>query len=132
MGAIVIDAGVLAVALVDDGSLGSLIRSRLLGSELFAPEIIDLEVANVVRKHVIAGRLSSDRARQAIDDLVNLPLTRLSHRPLLPRIWELHPNVASYDAAYVASAEILQAPLATADTKLTKAPGTRCQFEIVN
>jgi len=132
MPTLVIDAGVLAVALVDDGSLGTRVRSRLLGSELAAPEIIDLEIANVVRNHVIAGNLSGDRARQAIDDLAGLPLTRLSHRPLLRRIWELHPNVTGYDAAYVASAEVLRAPLATADVKLARAPGPRCTFEVVN
>jgi len=132
MPTLVIDASVLAVALVDDGSLGARIRSRLLGSELAAPEIIDLEIANVVRRQVMAGSLGGDRARQAIDDLAGLPLTRLSHRPLLRRIWELHPNVTSYDAAYVASAEVLRVPLATADAKLARAPGPRCTFEIVN
>src|SRR5262245_16873850 len=132
MSTVVIDAGVLAVALVDDGSLGRRIRSRLLGSDLAAPEIIDLEVANVVRKHLIAGNIAGDRAQQAIDDLTSLPLTRLSHRPLLPRIWELHHNIAGYDAAYIASAEILQAPFVTADAKLARATGPRCDFEIVN
>jgi len=132
MTAAVVDASVLAVALVDDGPLGRRVRQRLLGSDLAAPEIIDLEVASVVRRQALTGRLSTDRARQAMDDLASLPLTRLSHRPLLARVWELHPNVTSYDAAYVASAELLAVPLLTADSKLASAPGLRCDFEIVS
>jgi predicted nucleic acid-binding protein len=88
------------------------------------------ELASMVRKRVIGGSLAGDRARQAIDDLAGLPLTRLSHRALLRRIWELHPNIVCHDAAYVASAEILQAPLVTADARLARAPGHQCAFEM--
>lgn len=131
MTALVIDSGVLAVALVDDGLSGRHIRRRLLGWELVAPELIDLEVTSVIRKRIRAGQLSADRAQQAIDDLANLPVLRLALRPLLARIWELHPNLTSYDAAYIASAELLPAPLLTADAKLAAAPGVRCDIEVV-
>lgn len=96
---------------MDDGPWGSRYKVRLLPETLAAPEIIDLEVASVVRKMVLDGKLSSDRAGEAVMDLAGFPVTRLSHRPLLPRIWELRPNVTAYDAAYVACAETLQVPL---------------------
>jgi predicted nucleic acid-binding protein len=128
---VVVDAGVLAVALIDDASPGHRVRQRLLGETLAAPEIIDLEVANVVRKYLIGGRVDLGRASQAITDLELLPMTRVAHRALLARIWALHDNVASYDAAYVACAEALNIPMLTADVRLTKAPGPRCAFELL-
>ncbi|MGH3681895.1 MAG: type II toxin-antitoxin system VapC family toxin [Natronosporangium sp.] len=128
---LVVDAGVLAVALVDDASVGRRVRDRLLGHSLYAPETIDLEVASVIRKHVLPENLSPDRAAQAIQDLAAVPLVRVSHRPLLDRIWQLHPNVTPYDAAYIAVAELLDAPLITADVRLSRAPGTRCEFDVL-
>lgn len=128
---IVVDAGVLAVALVDNESEGQQVRRRLLGHALYAPEMIDLEVTNVVRKHVMFAGLSPGRAAQAIDDLSKLPLVRVPHRPLLDRVWQLYRNAAPYDAAYVAVAELVDATLVTADVRLSKVPGTRCRFDVL-
>lgn len=128
---IVVDAGVLAVALVDNGSSGQQARQRLLGHAMYAPEIIDLEVPSVVRKQVLAGSLGADRAGQAIDDLSALPLVRVPHRPLLSRVWQLHQNLTTYDAAYVAVAELVDATLVTADARLSRVPNPRCQFDLL-
>lgn len=65
----------------------------------------------------------------ALADLVDLDLERVSHRPLLVRIWELHPNITPYAAAYVALAETIEATLVTADRRLSQATGSRCQIE---
>ena len=43
-------------------------------------------------------------------------------------MWELRGNLTAYDAAYVALAELLGAPLVTLDTRLARAPGTRCEI----
>ena len=74
---------------------------------------------------------SEVRGSQALADLAALPLARAPHAPLMPRIWELRDNLTVYDAAYVALAEALSAPLLTADRKLTQATGTRCEFALV-
>jgi predicted nucleic acid-binding protein len=50
-------------------------------------------------------------------------LHRYPHDVLLPRIWELRQNVTAYDAAYLALAEVLVAPLVTCDSRLSSAPG---------
>jgi predicted nucleic acid-binding protein len=126
---IVIDASIVAPALADDGDDGDRVRQRLRGERLAAPELIDLEVASVIRKTLLAGDVDQRRARLALADLGALPLRRVSHRPLLPRAWELHPNVTPYDAAYVALAELLDVPLLTADHRLARSPGARCRFE---
>ena len=123
---IVVDASVLASALADDGADGDLARARLRDEQLAAPELIDLEVASVLRRQLSAGRLDARRARLALDDLVDLPMERAPHLPLLDRSWELRDNLTIYDAVYVALAEALGTSLLTADARLAGAPGVRC------
>ena len=50
---------------------------------------------------------------------------------MLPRIWELPANLTAYDAAFVALAEALDAPLLTRDERLATAPGIRARIELV-
>jgi predicted nucleic acid-binding protein len=128
---IVVDASVLAPALADDGPDGEAARRRLWDEEIAAPEIVDLEVASVWRRAVRAGHLGKRRAEQAIADLGALPLARASHRPLMPRVWQLQANLSPYDAAYVALAEALGAPLLTADARLGRSPSLRCAVEVL-
>ena len=128
---IVVDASVLAPALADDGPDGDRALDRLRGEVLTAPEVIDLEVASVLRRAALGGRLPERRAELALGDLVDLPLRRAAHRPLLHRCWELHHTVTSCDAAYVALAELLGVVLVTADARLSRAPGTTCEVEVL-
>ncbi|MFN0092793.1 MAG: PIN domain-containing protein, partial [Acidimicrobiales bacterium] len=90
---IVVDASVLAPALADDGVDGEAARRRLAGQEVAAPEIVDLEVASVWRRAVVAGDLGERRAAQALADLAALPLARASHHLLMGRVWELRANL---------------------------------------
>lgn len=128
---LVADASVLVVALADDGVDGDRARSRLRGEQLAAPELVDLEVASVLRRHVSRGDLELRRAELALGDLMAIPIARAAHVPLLARAWELRANLTMYDAAYVALAEALGAPLVTADSRLAHAPGLRCAVEIL-
>lgn len=128
---IVVDASVVAPALGDDGEDGDLARARLRGETLIAPELIDLETASVFRRQVLAGRMPPRRARLGLADLLDLPMRRVSHRPLLHRCWQLRDNLSIYDAAYVALAETLGLSLLTADARLAGAPGVRCRIQFV-
>ena len=128
---IVVDASILAPALADDESDGALVRARLHGEQLAAPELIDLEVISTLRRAARAGRLDDRRSSQALADLAALPLKRVPHLPLLSRIWELRENLTAYDAAYVALAEALGALLLTADKPLSRASGIRCAVEVL-
>ena len=128
---IVVDASVLATALGDDNDDGRRARARLSGERLSAPELIDLEVVSVFRRLCAADQLDQARADQALADLDALRLDRVLHRPLLRRCWELRHNVTVYDAAYIALAEIVDAPLVTADRRLASAPGATCVFEVL-
>jgi len=129
---IIVDASVLAAALGDDGSEGKRARGRLRGEELAVPHIADLEVASVLRGRVRGGHLTVPRARQALDDLADLPLERVSHATLLPRVWELRENYPPSDAAYIALAELFRAPLVTGDARMSRGSAARCAFELVD
>ena len=128
---LVIDASVLAVALLDDGPDGDQIRHRLRGEELAAPALIDLEVASVWRGLARGGHLDARRVGLALDDLRDLPIQRVEHTPFLVRCWELRDNLTIYDAAYIALAETLQAPLLTGDRRLSRSTGPGCAIEVI-
>jgi predicted nucleic acid-binding protein len=98
---------------------------------LYAPHLIDVEVAQVVRRYAAAGELDAERGREALTDLADFPLLRYPHDLLLPRIWELRHNMTAYDAAYVALAEALGAPLLTLDRRLAAASGHHAHVELV-
>ncbi|MBK6886701.1 MAG: type II toxin-antitoxin system VapC family toxin [Tetrasphaera sp.] len=128
---LVVDASVLAVALLDDGEDGDALRARLRGHALAAPSLIDLEVVSVWRGLARSGQLDSRRVALAVADLRALPLQRADHAALIARCWELRENLTVYDAAYVALAEALQAILLTGDRRLARASGPTCTIELV-
>lgn len=128
---IVVDASILASALADDNSDGEAARAGLRGQTLAAPELIDLEIASVWRRQVMAGQLEARRADLALADLLALPLQRIAHRQLLTRCWELRRNVTPYDAAYVALAELLDVVLVTGDRRLSRSPNVRCRVQVI-
>ncbi|HEY3797116.1 MAG TPA: type II toxin-antitoxin system VapC family toxin [Caulobacteraceae bacterium] len=129
---IVVDASALLEVLLRTPAAQT-IEAHLLGatSGLHAPHLLDVEVAQVIRRHVAHGYVSADRARASLDELRGMPLTRYPHVALLPRVWELRHNLSAYDATYVALAEALDAPLLTRDRRVAAAIGHHAQVELV-
>ena len=109
------------------------IESRIFSrnQSLHAPELLDLEVAQVLCRLVREGTLPTSRAAAAIQDLLDLRITRYPHSLLLPRIWQLRHNLSAYDAAYVVLAEKLDATLLTGDARLASAAGHTATIEVV-
>jgi predicted nucleic acid-binding protein len=87
--------------------------------------MLDLEVAQVLRRYTLSGEMSVERSEQALEDLADLPLLRYPHDIFLRRI-SLRRNLTAYDAAYVALAEALDAPLITRDAAPRQSFGTSC------
>ena len=98
---------------------------------LHAPHLLDVEVAQVLRRYAGNGEIDDERGRAALADLADFPLRRYPHDFLLPRVWDLRRNLTAYDAVYVALAEALDAPLLTCDRRLATAPGHQARIELV-
>lgn len=129
---IVVDASALLEALLRTPAAEA-VEDRLFapGQTLHAPHLLDVEVAQVVRRYAANGEIDGERGRAALTDLADLPVRRYPHDILLPRIWDLRNNLTAYDAAYVALAEALDAPLLTRDRRLAAASGHRAQIELL-
>ncbi len=67
---IVVDASVLATALVDDGPDGRGVRGRLHSADLTAPAHLDVEFLHAPRGLVRSTRTSPQRSDRAIAHLV--------------------------------------------------------------
>jgi len=111
---------------------GQRIENRIYShnESLHTPHLLDLEVAQVMRRLVREGTITAHRADEAIRDLLDLSISRYPHFVLLPRIWQLRHNLSAYDAAYVVLAEKLGAALITRDSRLASAPGHSAPVEL--
>jgi predicted nucleic acid-binding protein len=127
---IVVDSSVVVAALVDGGAEGSWARAALPANIVAAPAHLYVEVSNVLRRAVLAGRLGRDASALAHRDLVQMSVSTFPFQPLAERVWALHPTVTAYDAAFVALAEALDAELWTLDRRLAAASGPRCTFRL--
>ena len=118
---IVVDASVVLEVLLGTAA-GRRAEERLFDPDaaLHAPHLMDVEVAQVLRRYAAAGEIKPGRAAEALDDLADLPITRHEHVLLLPRIWQLRHNATAYDAAYLALADLLDATLMTRDARLAR------------
>ncbi len=99
------------------------IEARLFAraEPICVPHLVDAEIANILRRHVLAGRVDEARATQLLHDFMDFALLRFSHTLLLPRVFSLRDRVSAYDALYVALAESLSATLITCDGRLARA-----------
>lgn len=95
------------------------------------PHLADSEVVHALCSQVLRGDLDVRHAESAIGVWGSLGLSRLTVQGLLGRVWELRANLSPYDATYIALAEALEAPLATADGRLARASGPRCTIIVV-
>ena len=97
---------------------------------LHSVHLLDVEFVQVLRRLVREGTLTPRRAVEAIEDMAALRIARYPPVLLLQRIWRLRQNLTAYDAAYVALAEELQAPLITRDRRIAAAPGHTAAIEV--
>jgi predicted nucleic acid-binding protein len=128
---IVLDASA-AVDWLLQTTVGQQIERRIYarGETLHGPHLLDLEVAQVLRRLGREGTLSANRIDQAVSDLLDLRITRYPHFVLLPEIWKRRHNLSAYDAAYVVLAQKLGAVLVTRDGKLASAAGSTVKVEL--
>ena len=127
---IVLDASAVVKFLAPTQLDSAFDRRLARATSLHAPHLVDVEVANGLRRAVAAGLIGHDRALDALGDLGAMPITRYPHVELLGRAWELRDNLSVHDAVYVTLAELLGAPLVTCDGRLTRARGIHAPVEL--
>ena len=129
---IVVDASAMTEFLLQT-PLGVRVEARLFPGtdEFHAPHLLDVEVAQALRRLVRIGEVRPNRAREALEDLTGLDIRRHSHVDLLSRAWALRDNVTAYDAMYIALAEAIDAPLVTCDGPLGTTPGHAVRIEVI-
>ena len=98
-------------------------------SVLAAPELLDVEVLQALRRLDKDGAIPSSRA-DVVELLQALRIRRYRHQSLREALWSLRKNMTAYDAAYVALARLLDATLVTRDAKLARAPGLDIQVVV--
>lgn len=126
-----VDASCLYEVVADTAAADPIRRRLAADVDQAAPHLIDAEVLGVVRREHLRGRLDGTAAAQAVEDLRDWPGDRYGHRLLLPRAWELKETVRSWDALYVALAEVTGATLLTTDRRLAAASGPTCPIEVI-
>jgi predicted nucleic acid-binding protein len=130
MPVVVVDASAVVAALVDSGPDGRWAERMLTSGSLAAPHLLPAEVANVLRRAALAGKITADAATLAHADLQALRVDLFPYEPFAGRIWELRGHATCYDAWYIALAELLDCPLATVDARLSRAPGIKCAIQL--
>lgn len=115
-------------ALVGVGPQGDAAREALRGLDLLqVPAVFLAEVTSALRTLVLAGAVAPERARVAAEQAGGVRTQEHPFAPHLQRVWALRDNLTPYDAWYVALAEAIEEPLVTADARLARAPGLRCE-----
>lgn len=113
---IVLDASVVVHLLLNtslSGKVAGAIRSA--EQSLHAPQLIDLEVLQVLRRYLLSDQISEERGLHALQDFNDLGIHRHEHQALVGRVWSLRNNFTAYGAVYVALSEALGATLLTSD-----------------
>ena len=128
MSVAVVDASALVAVLASTSADANWARRAVAAHSVAAPHLVCFEVPNVLRRVERRGALSADVAAMAHRELVEFPVELWPYRIFAQRAWELRANATAYDAAYLALAELLDAPLLTLDRRLTSVPGTRCEI----
>jgi predicted nucleic acid-binding protein len=129
---IVVDASVIVELLTDESSSSELVIDALGRDPAWVvPEHLAIEVASALRGLWLAGRFTDAEFDACLTALSTLELWLFPTMALLPRIRSLAANATAYDAAYLALAEHLDAPLLTLDRKLARVPGSEARVQVI-
>jgi predicted nucleic acid-binding protein len=130
---IVVDASAVLDLLLGipphDATVAGLVAAE--APNVFAPHLLDAEVAQVMRRRVLGGTLRAADATAALNIHGQIPITRFPHLPFLTQALALRANATVYDALYLVLAESLGATLITRDAGLSSVPGSRARVRVL-
>jgi predicted nucleic acid-binding protein len=115
---IVVDASVFIHVIMETGKSQKAAAVLKEHVDWIAPELVDLEVLNGVRKPMLRGDCSEQRAQAAIEEYSAFRIGRLSSSPFQNEIWGLRHNLTPYDASYVVIAKEFNLTFLTCDAPL--------------
>jgi predicted nucleic acid-binding protein len=127
---LVVDTSAVVAALVARPRNQALADRLRADGDLHAPHLLDVELLGALRRLVLAGQLTEDRAADGRSDFADLTIVRYAHVALADRSWKLRQHLAADDATFVALAEALAVPLVTCDARLARAPGHHAVIEL--
>ncbi len=129
---LVIDASALVeVLVVDPADIPELVARVRDAEWMSAPDLLDYEVLNVLRKMVLRDAIDVEFAESCRLTLTELRVSRFSlTETMAERVWEMRHGLSAYDAAYVGLAEHLNVPLITADRRLARAATSLTAIDI--
>lgn len=126
---IVLDASAaLKMILRHEGS--DALAARVIGQDIHAPALVEVDIVSGLGRLQRQRRIAEDRAMIGLEWFLNLGVEQHHGPELTRRIFALRHSLSAYDAAYVAVAELIEAPLVTADGKLSRAHGHRARVEL--
>jgi len=128
---IVVDASVVLGVLIADAKADDIEKLIIVQDWLVAPELIDLEVTNALRRLERLRQIAPSDAAVLLSQYLRLRLLRFSMTDLIGDIWSMRQNLTAYDASYVARAGSLDLPLYTRDAKLAAAAGHSAKIILI-
>ena len=130
---VVADASAVVLSIAGKRERDERLAARLAAAVCHAPHLLDAEVGNALRRHLLAEKISVDTAAIGLRGLAGLIDERYPHHgTLATAAWALRGAITYYDALYVALAARLDVPLLTADARLARAPGLPCTVEVIS
>jgi predicted nucleic acid-binding protein len=127
---IVVDTSAVLSVLLGRPEVTGLAERVRSDGDLHAPHLLDVEFQHALRRLVLSGAISDDRAIDVRSDFADLTIVRYPHVPLADRTWALRHNMTAYDAAFVVLAEILEVPMITCDARLARSPAHCAAVEV--
>ena len=126
---IVLDAAALADWLLQTPRRGRIVAGHMRSAtSLHTLDFAFVEVVSALRRKLALRELTTERAELALADLADVRMRRHGAAPLCFRAWALRETHNAHDAAYVALAEALAAPLLTTDARLARLRGHRAEI----
>jgi len=128
---VVIDASAAVETLLRPTEKADRVSAVLEDCCLMAPTVFPYEVTNVIRRRLSARLLSPEAAELAWIGLTDLDVDLWQWATIAERVWRLKGSLSTYDASYVALAEVLDCPLVTTDAKLAAMAPSTCRIELI-
>ncbi|MBD3752444.1 MAG: type II toxin-antitoxin system VapC family toxin [Micrococcales bacterium] len=128
---VALDASALVAMIASSSEIGDRIAVRLADATLLAPHLLPTEVDSALRRVERGGRIFTAQVDAARGLFAQFPIDLWPWHLLADRAWQLRANATTYDAGYLALAELTNATLVTCDARLHSMPRSSARVEVL-